>query len=101
MVGAFWSGLQTPDYLRRPAGAASTCGCTTMVAALRTRRNSIGVEIEPEYCRLAARYLKAENTDLFAPARLIFEKATVGENVCVLAEERAIYSVRPARKRLE
>jgi len=74
---------------------------TTMVAALRTRRNSIGVEIEPEYCRLAARYLKAENTDLFAPARLVFEKATIGENVCVLAEERAIYSVRPARKRLE
>jgi len=31
---------------------------TTMIAALRTGRNSIGVEIEPEYFRMAARYLK-------------------------------------------
>jgi modification methylase len=78
------------------------CGSgTTMVAALRTGRNSIGIDIEPEYCRMAARYLKAENTDLFAPARLVFEKAAITENVCVLAEEHAAYSVRPARKRLE
>ena len=53
------------------------CGTgTTMIAALRTGRNSIGVEIEPEYCRMAARYLKAENPDLFFNAKLIFEKAT-------------------------
>ena len=78
------------------------CGSgTTMVAALRTGRNSIGIDIEPEYCHMAARYLKAENTDLFAPARLAFEKAAVTENACVLAEEPAAYSVRPARKRLE
>ncbi len=78
------------------------CGSgTTMVAALRTRRNSIGVDIEPEYCRMAARYLKAENTDLFAPARLVFEKAAITEDACALAEEQAMYSVRPARKRLE
>ena len=45
------------------------CGSgTTMVAAFRTGRNSIGIEIDPEYCRMAARYLKAENTDLFASA---------------------------------
>lgn len=35
------------------------CGSgTTVVAALKTGRNSIGVEIEPEYCRMAARHLK-------------------------------------------
>ncbi|HOC57840.1 MAG TPA: site-specific DNA-methyltransferase [Verrucomicrobiota bacterium] len=78
------------------------CGSgTTMVAALRAGRNSIGIDIEAEYCRMAARYLKAENTDLFAPARLVFEKATVAENVCLVAEEHTTYSVRPARKRLE
>jgi len=27
---------------------------TTLIAALRTGRNSIGVEIEPDYCRMAA-----------------------------------------------
>ena len=27
---------------------------TTMLASLQTGRNSIGVEIDPEYCRIAA-----------------------------------------------
>lgn len=52
------------------------CGSgTTMVAALRAGRNSIGIEIDPEYCRMAARYLKAETSDLFAAAELRFEQA--------------------------
>jgi len=52
------------------------CGSgTTMVAALRTGRNSIGIEIDPEYCRMAARYLKAETSDLLTAAELRFEKA--------------------------
>lgn len=77
------------------------CGSgTTMVAALRTGRNSIGVEIEPEYCRMAARYLKAENSDLFTTSKLLFEKA-VAEPVCMVREESALYEVRPAKKRLE
>jgi DNA modification methylase len=78
------------------------CGSgTTLVAALKTGRNSIGVEIEPEYCRMAARYLKAENSDLFASARLIFEKATVTQKECKVTEDQALYTVHPARKRLE
>ena len=77
------------------------CGSgTTMVAALRTGRNSIGVEIDPEYCRMAARYLKAENADLFATSNLRFEKATTGP-ACLVKEDQALYEVRPARKRLE
>ncbi|MGD0060574.1 MAG: site-specific DNA-methyltransferase [Verrucomicrobiia bacterium] len=78
------------------------CGSgTTLVAALKTGRNSIGVDIEPEYCRMSARYLKAENSDLFAPARLQFEKATVTGESCTVAEDKALYTVHPARKRLE
>jgi site-specific DNA-methyltransferase (adenine-specific) len=78
------------------------CGSgTTMVAALKTNRNSVGVEIEPEYCRMAARYLKAENSDLFAPARLLFEKAAVTEKGCMVAEDKELYTVHPARKRLK
>jgi modification methylase len=77
------------------------CGSgTTMVAAMRTGRSSIGVEIEPEYCRMAARYLKAENSDLFATSNLRFEKA-VAEPACMVREESALYEVRPAKKRLE
>src|SRR4030043_21060 len=37
------------------------CGTgTTLIAALRYKRNSIGVEIDPEYCRMAAAFLRAE-----------------------------------------
>ncbi len=77
------------------------CGSgTTMVAALRTGRNSIGVEIDPEYCRMAARYLKAETSDLFTTAELRFEKAPT-ETAALVKEEPALYGVRPAKKRLE
>jgi site-specific DNA-methyltransferase (adenine-specific) len=71
-----------------------------MIAALRTGRNSIGVEIEPEYCRMAARYLKAENPDLFSSAKLIFEKAST-ERACLVKEDQELYQVRPAKKKLD
>lgn len=77
------------------------CGTgTTMIAALRTGRSSIGVEIEAEYCRLAARYLKAENTDLFPIANLVFEKASK-EPACLIKEDQTLYEVRPAKKKLK
>ena len=77
------------------------CGSgTTMIAAIRTGRSSIGVEIEPEYCRMAARYLKAENTDLYPNAELIFEKASK-EPACRVREDQTLYEVSPAKKKLE
>jgi modification methylase len=77
------------------------CGSgTTMMAAFRTDRNSIGVEIDPEYCRMAARFLKAESANLFSTAELRFEKiATDTPNL--VREDQALYELRPARKRLE
>ncbi len=39
---------------------------TTMAAAMKCGRNSIGVEIEPKYARMAARRLQQESQDLFA-----------------------------------
>jgi len=77
------------------------CGSgTTMVAALRTGRNSIGVEIDPEYCRMTARYLKAENPDLFSNSKLSFEKALT-DRACLVKEDQAQYEVRPAKKKLD
>jgi site-specific DNA-methyltransferase (adenine-specific) len=77
------------------------CGTgTTMVAARRTDRNSIGVDIDPEYCRMAARYLKAENADLFSTAKMLFEKV-VAEPASLVKEDRALYEVRPAKKKLD
>jgi site-specific DNA-methyltransferase (adenine-specific) len=79
------------------------CGTgTTMIAALKYGRNSIGIDIEPEYCRMAARYLKKESSNLFINSELIFEK-TVTDNsgqmqVC---EDQGLYEVKSARKSME
>jgi len=77
------------------------CGSgTTMIAAFRTGRNSIGVEIDPDYCQMAARYLKAETTNLFSSAQLIFEKVST-ERACMVKENQALYEVRPARRKVK
>jgi len=77
------------------------CGSgTTMVAALRNGRNSIGIEIDPDYCRMAARYLKAETADLFSTAELRFEKAPT-ETTAMIREDTVLYELRPAKKKLE
>lgn len=77
------------------------CGSgTTMIAAFRTGRNSIGVEIDPEYCRMAARFLKAESANLFSTAKLQFERVGT-ETPNLVREDQALYELRPARKRLE
>lgn len=42
------------------------CGTgTTMLAAIKTQRNSIGIEIEPSYCTKIMRRLKNEGSSLF------------------------------------
>ena len=76
------------------------CGSgTTMIAALRLGRNSIGVEIDPEYCRMVARYLKAETGGLFSTEKLLFEMTTP-QTPGFIQEDQALYEVRPARKKL-
>ena len=70
-----------------------------MVAALKYKRNSIGVEIDPEYCRMAAAYLKIESNDLFSDVELIFEKAEERKAAWALRENQELYEVKPARKK--
>jgi site-specific DNA-methyltransferase (adenine-specific) len=49
------------------------CGSgTTMVAALKADRNSIGIEIDPDYCRIAASRLNSENATLFSRSEINF-----------------------------
>jgi DNA modification methylase len=64
------------------------CGSgTTMIAALKTGRNSIGIDIDPEYCKMAEDRLRKESNDMFSSANLEFiyparesqAKAAVGE----------------------
>ena len=78
------------------------CGTgTTMVAALRTGRNSIGVEIDAEYCRIAARRLRDETSNLFSRARLAFEKVEPSSSGLLLVREAPeLYGTRRRSKSL-
>jgi modification methylase len=77
------------------------CGTgTTMVAALKSQRNSIGIEIDPEYCRMAASYLKAEGSSLFNEVELVFEKAFPENATYAVREDPGLYQIRPARRKL-
>jgi len=68
-------------------------------AAWRYRR--IGIDIEPEYYRMAARFLKKESSNLFINAELIFEKMVADRSGQVgIREDQALYQVRSARKAL-
>jgi len=48
---------------------------TTMLAALNTGRNSIGIDIDPQYCRFALHRLDAESGPLFGHAGIECRKA--------------------------
>jgi DNA modification methylase len=77
------------------------CGSgTTMIAAFRTNRNSIGVEIDPDYCRLAARNLKTETANLFSRTQLLFEKVST-EQPSMVMEDQALYELKPARRKVK
>lgn len=56
------------------------CGTgSTMAAALRAGRHSIGVEIDPEYCRLAVQRLTEDSADLFGKPSFEFRGAVSAE----------------------
>lgn len=69
------------------------CGSgTTMVAAMKCNRNSIGIEVDRDYCRLTAERLKKEQGDFFNRTELIFQKQiNTQEHGTVVREERAEY----------
>jgi modification methylase len=85
------------------------CGtATTMVAALKTRRNSIGIELDTEYCRMAASRLLNENGSLFSHADLQIQLRVqpaaaapptgVAPGLAVLQETPAACNARKLRK---
>jgi len=76
------------------------CGTgTTMTASLRYGRNSIGIDIDPEYCRMAVQCLKKESNNLDLNTELIFEKMVAKNNGQIqICEDQALYESKPARK---
>lgn len=73
------------------------CGTgTTMVAALKAGRNSIGIDIDPEYCKMAEERLRKENSDMFSSANLEFiypaQSAEGGQPKLAVSDKRGKYS---------
>lgn len=77
------------------------CGTgTTLVAALRSGRNSIGIDVDRDYCRMAAQRLRSETNSLFAQHSLVFQVMTVASDGSAhLREEPVPYTVRSTRSR--
>lgn len=52
------------------------CGTgTTMLAAMKANRNSIGIEIDPEYCQMTLKRLQKSGRTLFSQGEIRFEKS--------------------------
>ena len=67
---------------------------TTMLAAERAGRNSIGIDIDEEYCRMALRRFHAEGSSLFSDKRITLDKATIKDGATKLREEAGAYRLR-------
>lgn len=77
------------------------CGtATTMVAALKHGRSSVGVELDTAYCKMAASRLMNENTSLFGHAQFKIELKphTAAESVAALQETAPAYKIRTRKK---
>lgn len=70
---------------------------TTMLGAMKCGRNSIGIEIDPTYCKMIAQRLVDENRSLFSPSLLEFKRvrAELSETTLV-HEEPAVYETTKA-----
>jgi hypothetical protein len=70
------------------------CGtATTMLAAMKCGRNSIGIEIDPEYCQLAAKRLQQETGYMYSTLKLEFLKSvTDSHGALAVRENSADYS---------
>ena len=75
------------------------CGSgTTMIAALKNGRNSMGIEVDRQYCRMTAKRLKAESSGLFTSAELVFEKAQVESSRQVIYVDAELSRLRASRQ---
>ncbi len=72
------------------------CGSgTTMLAAMKAGRNSIGIEIDPNYCKLTEDRLRDENSNMFASSTLEFiYPAQEIEKKFMVAEKKARFFVK-------
>lgn len=76
------------------------CGTgTTMVAAMKCERNSIGIEIDEKYCHLALERLKSESEDLFSDIKIEFSGSNIETEELAVREELAPYKTAKQSKK--
>jgi site-specific DNA-methyltransferase (adenine-specific) len=78
------------------------CGSgTTMLAAMKWNRNSLGIEIDPEYCRMAARRVVDELQDLFSSSSFECIPAPSTSEAELVLKEKPLgcRSAKPSKKR--
>ena len=67
------------------------CGTgTTMIAAMKSNRNSIGIEVDEDYCNIAANRLRDENQNLFSSAKLEFPDFMITPEKALIVREGAV-----------
>jgi site-specific DNA-methyltransferase (adenine-specific) len=71
---------------------------TTMIAAMKCNRNSIGIEVDEEYCSIAANRLRDENQNLFSSAKLELPDFTATPEKALVVREGAVHYSLTRRK---
>jgi len=78
------------------------CGTgTTMLAAMKCGRNSIGIELVEDYCSMALKRLSSESQDLFEKNVIIYDNAEGNGEHLIVKEKTTTYKprARPARSK--
>ena len=71
-----------------------------MLAAMKWERNSLGIEIDPDYCRMAARRILEENENLFSTTDFeCIHAPEAGKEVLALHETPVAYRINKPRKK--
>ena len=72
-----------------------------MVAALKSGRNSIGIEIDAAYCKMAEDRLRKENSGMFSTSTLEFiypaQPSEAAHSKIVVGEKKQKYSAKKKR----
>ena len=69
-----------------------------LLAAMKCGRNSLGIEIDEEYCRMTLDRLKAEELGLPAEVRIEFSRVSGNGGNPTVNEEPALYKAVKSRK---
>lgn len=77
------------------------CGTgTTMLAAMKCERNSIGIEVDEEYCKMALERLYSEHKGLSGETRIEFVKREEKKKAMMVGEDKEGYAVKKKNSKI-